>query len=486
MNHNAAGVFALSLIFTSVSALAQPTAKGTQPPEETKETPQPEPQQNPPPAAPVPRPDVLAETLRPVPAGLTLEAVAEQAMATSHTVAVKRTEIEAAAAELDQALVAYFPTATLTASYTRLSPVDNTLAGFAIPSVLNNYSFTAGLVVPVSDYLLRLSQAYASASKSEQAKRIEAQAEQLKVAADAKVALLDWVRAKGQRAVATMAVEQSRAHVAQTEALLEVGVAARADLLRLQAQVADAEHLERTAGVVEALAAKQLRTLLHIDDATAISSGVDVLNPPTEAPRRLVQLERQALSQRLELKALDLNERALDEADTAAHAAYYPRVDAFANTLLANPNPRIFSQSDQFDLTWNVNVRLTWIINESFATAGATRATSARRDAVRSQKSILADAIKLEIARAHLDGERARSALLASDRKEVALEAALDAWLERYKLGKARSTDLVDAETELTRARLQRVDAHIDLLVALVRLDHAVGRPTSTRSRQAR
>jgi len=161
-------------------------------------------------------------------------------------------------------------------------------------------------------------------------------------------------------------------------------------------------------------------------------------------------------------------------------------VDAFANTLLANPNPRIFSQSDQFDLTWDVGVRLTWIINESFATAGATRATSARRDAVRSQKSILADAIKLEIARAHLDGERARSALLASDRKEVALEAALDAWLERYKLGKARSTDLVDAETELTRARLQRVDAHIDLLVALVRLDHAVGRPTSTRSRQAR
>jgi outer membrane protein TolC len=40
------------------------------------------------------------------------------------------------------------------------------------------------------------------------------------------------------------------------------------------------------------------------------------------------------------------------------------------------------------------------------------------------------------------------------------------------------STTLTDAETELTRARLQTVNARVDARVARVRLDHALGRDT--------
>ena len=139
------------------------------------------------------------------------------------------------------------------------------------------------------------------------------------------------------------------------------------------------------------------------------------------------------------------------------------------------PNPRIFTQSSELDLTWDVGLRLTWVINDTFSTAGATRSTRSRIDATKQQSNVLRDAIRLEVSRAYFDGTRARSAIIAADRSEIALEAALEAWLERYKAGKATSTDIVDAETELTRARLERINAHIDVLVAKVRLDYAIG-----------
>ena len=43
------------------------------------------------------------------------------------------------------------------------------------------------------------------------------------------------------------------------------------------------------------------------------------------------------------------------------------------------------------------------------------------------------------------------------------------------KPAQKRATDIVDAETELTQAHLQRLDAHVDLLVAQTRLELAVG-----------
>ena len=461
---------ALAVILTTGSAPAQPEPQPAPPPQ----APDPEP-------GPSPRPDPLKVALAPQRGGMTLASVGDRAVKTSFSVAVKRAELEEAAAALDRAFVAYFPTLTLTASYTRLSPVDNVISSgpgqpaIAIPTVLNNYALGVGLLVPISDYLLRLSQTYGSAEKASAAKRIETRAEQLKVAADAKVALLEWVRARGQLVVAKMAVVQSEAHVAQTKTLLEVGTASRADLLRLEAQLANAEHLERAAGVLVAAAAKQLRTVLHLAPNAPLTSALDVMSPPQDERRSEEDLERLALRQRLELEALDETARSLDEADTSAHAGYYPRLDAFGNALLASPNPRVFSQTKEFDLTWDVGLRLTWVINESFSTAGATAATRSRIDATKQQSNVLRDAIRLEVSRAYFDGARARSAIIAADKSEVALEAALKAWLDRYNVGKAKSTDIVDAETELTRVRLERINAHIDVLVAKVRLDYAIG-----------
>src|SRR5882757_2080243 len=126
------------------------------------------------------------------PGGLTSDVVAARAEATSFDVKSKQAELEAAAAGVDQALVAYFPKLTGLARYTRLSPIDQPSFGtlvaapsatpgpipagtalvgvpLSFPVILNQYLVQATLNVPVSDYILRIPQNYAAASKSAKA-----------------------------------------------------------------------------------------------------------------------------------------------------------------------------------------------------------------------------------------------------------------------------------------------------------------------------
>ncbi|MBW2528504.1 MAG: TolC family protein [Deltaproteobacteria bacterium] len=452
------------------------------------------------PAAPPPRDpnepvelskDPLADVLRAVPGGLTPDKVAERAVATSPSVAAKRAEVAAAAAKVDQALVAYLPIVTTSFTYTRLSEVENELdvgieipgmdmGGFSFPVILNSFSWDTTLAVPFSDYLFRLSQAYAAASNTEQAKRLEARAEALKAGADAKVAYLGWVRATGQRAVAELAVEALEAHVEDARITLEAGLLSRADLLALEARVAQAESLAQTAAVYQSLAAEQVRTTMHAPQATLLSVGIDVLGEPPPLDRRpLAELQRIALAQRLELRALAATKRSLEEAQAATVAGYFPRLDGFAGLTYANPNQRVFPQDEKWDWTWQIGLRASWTINDTFRTLGADEEMEANLRTLDRQRSALRDGIRLTVAKAYYDAAQARSTIAAQRRAEEAAVEALRVRRDRFRAGKATSTDIIDAENAVTQARFQRIDAQVKLLVAQAQLAYAMGEGAS-------
>src|SRR6185503_414063 len=98
--------------------------------------------------------------------GLTSEQVAQRAQETSFEAAAFRQALTAAEARLEQAKVAYYPKLTLLGSYTRLSEIPPIIfAGQPYNLPFNRYLLQATLSIPVSDYVLRLSQAYAAASR---------------------------------------------------------------------------------------------------------------------------------------------------------------------------------------------------------------------------------------------------------------------------------------------------------------------------------
>ncbi|MBK9264276.1 MAG: TolC family protein [Polyangiaceae bacterium] len=486
--------------------------------------------------APAAAPDRIAEALAPQSGGLTPNEVARIALRTRPSLKVKQAELKAAAARVDQALLNFVPRVSGAASYTRLSEVQNSLGTqtvfglntgdpanpfnpsiptgglvngacpapapssfscvhvfdasgrdqgtlavtqvpFNFPILLNAYSFTAQIAVPVSDYLLRISQGYAAASRAESAKRIELQAEGLQVAAEAKIAFLNWVRAKGAAVVAAEAVTQAEAHLVDVRRIVDAGLASRADLLRLEAQKASAEQLRTDAGALADLAEQNLRISLGLPADKPVSIGIDILHEAvTPSTATLSALEDEALARRLEIRALDETEHSLKSLVSIARANYLPRLDAFANATYANPNQRIFPQRDEFRFTWEAGVRLSWTVNDTLSAPAMVAEAKARVEQINAQKQQLLQGLRMEVAAAYAELKRAEANIEAADRGLAAAEETLRVQSELLRAGRATSVTIVDAEAEVTRARLRRVDARVGILVAKTRLEHATGR----------
>lgn len=481
----------------------------------------------PPPAAPAP--NRVAEALAPQPGGLTPADAARLVLSSRPAIRVKELEVQAAAAKADQALLNYLPRVSVAATYTRLSEVRNSLGvaggasvgaaspgilapctdaanimipgqictknvdangmlvegkvgavantGFSFPVLLNSYSFTASLAVPISDYVLRISQGYAAASHIESAKRIELEAEKLTASADAKVAFYNWIRAKGASVVALEAVAQADAHLTDVKRAFDVGLSSKGDVLRLEAQVASAQQLAADTAALASLSEEQVRLVLALPADKPLTIGIDVMGTHVEPSGvALSALQDEALSKRLEIRALDETEMSLKNVVAVTRAGYFPRVDAFADANYANPNQRIFPQADKFNLTWDAGVRLSWTINDTLTTLPAVTEAKARVEQIAAQKEALQQGLKLEVASAYAELKRAEANLDAADRGLVAAEEGVRVQTELIRAGRATGVALVDAEAELTRARLRHVDVRVAILVAKTRLEHATGR----------
>jgi outer membrane protein TolC len=474
---------------------------------------QPQPEPTPATEVPPPRPDSVAEALAPRAGGLTPDAVGRAAARGSPTVRARRAELEAAAARVDQAVIAYFPRLTVTAEYARLSE-SSTIAGdfaqvgvanagplltgpcpadpattcvldaggvpvTAFPSadpVLDAFSVTLGLLVPISDYVLRLSQNHASARHAERAAELTAQAAALQAAADAKILYFNWINARGQVVVAREATAQAKAHVEDAKKTIDVGTISRGDVMRLEARVAAAQQLEAEADALAAIAEEQLRTVLHLPAGKTLDIGIDVMKTrPPATSESLASLQQQAVARRLELRAVDETQRSLVEARASVKAGYWPRLDGFAEASYPNATARIFGQTS-YEVTWRAGARATWVINETVATTAASAEAQARVTAAVAQRATLADALRVEVATAYRDLMKSTATIDAAERGAAAAEESLRVREELFRVGRSRTVELIDAQTELTRARLQRLAARIGLLVAEVRLAHAVGR----------
>ena len=92
------------------------------------------------------------------------------------------------------------------------------------------------------------------------------------------------------------------------------------------------------------------------------------------------------------------------------------------------------------------------------------------------QKGSVRDGIDLEVTQ---QLQALREADFAIEQSKKQLASAREAYRvarELFNNGRATSTTLTDAETELTRARLEVLNALVEARISRVRLDHALGR----------
>jgi outer membrane protein len=442
--------------------------------------------------------------------GLTADQVAARAMAKSPQLEAKRRSLEAANADVSRSRAGFAPDVTLRASYTRLSHIDPPSIGtlgtgglvvsgptdatrpllpsdplfvtpvpdFTFPVVLNNYSLEARLTVPLSDYVLRLSHNLEASRRSRQAAELDEQATRLSIARDARVAYYQWIGAQGRAYVAMQGVEQTRGHQADAKNAFDAGLLSKADVMAAQSQLKSAELFAERSKNAVFLAGEQLRVLMQDPSDANYQVGENILVdlPPLAGIEQPDAAVREAISKRLELRRIEESEAALHEQATAARQAGYPRLDATAGAVYANPNPRYFPQREKWNATWDAGVVLSWKPTAMFGSEAGGKSLDAQAAALNAQRAELRDALRLEVSQSITAAQEAIYALATSRQALEAAEESYRVRRELFRAGRATLVEVSDAETSLTRARLEVVNAHVDVRLTRVQLEHALGR----------
>ncbi len=427
----------------------------------------------------------LAQALRQGAETMSADQVAAIAVKTAPTVRSAQAANERARRAASEALVAVYPRLELEARYTRLSERDENflddlpdfggLGSIDFETPLNQYLLQARLAFPVSDVLLQILPRYRAAQESAQAQALSAQAAADDVALQAREAFFNYARARAALFVANSGLAQSQAQRRDVVALVSAGTLARVEQMRADAQVATAEvALARAQGAV-AVARTVLRSLLHRPGDQDIAIGEDFRPMPPLAESK-DQLLARALQQRKELVALRTMTRAHEHRASAENSNKLPKLSVLGTFDYANPNPAIDPYEEEWKHSWAVMGSLTWSPSD-FAAAGH-RAGQAEADRAQTLADLqaLEDALRREVASAYEDYLASRQAMESALTGILAAEESYRVRREQFRAGAAVATDVIDAESELRRARLELINAAIDVRIARARLDRAVGR----------
>jgi outer membrane protein TolC len=425
--------------------------------------------------------------------GLTADEAAKRALVSNVDVTAKQKSLEATDAQREETKSRFYPKLDLSARYTRVSDLKTTYLQLdptqpAIPStaifpvILNNYNLQATLTIPLSDYVLRMSNSIASADHSKNAAKFDEQATRLSVARDARVYYYQWIRAQGANYVAQQALEAARGHAADAKNAFDAGLVSRADVLRTVSQEKSAELTVAHWANNVSIATEQLRVIMNEPSQNNYEIGENILTelPPYAVPATPDTGYAEALEHRVEMKQLGESEASLREQAATARAGNYPRLDAQANAVYANPNTRYVPPTSTWRGTWDASVILSWTPTAIFGATAQAKTAEAHADEVAAKKGALKNGLRLEVNQAMNALAEANFGIEVSREGLVAAEENYRVRRELYRAGKATIVEVTDSETELTRARLDVVNANVDLRVARVALNHALGRDVAS------
>ncbi len=276
---------------------------------------------------------------------------------------------------------------------------------------------------------------------------------------------IDLARAAAQ--VSEAAVSDARSHEAVATARHESGAALQSDLLRAQVlRMSRERDLDRKKADVE-LARARLRRLLASGPQETLEP-VSGLTPPEGGLGDLDQWLAYAAASRPEIE--DARQRS-----TAAHAGAQLARGSLGPELAAlaryerNTNSLDFGEG-----SYLVGVSLRWAAFDH-GRAARISAAEARQEAAGASARAVEDTVLLEVEQAYRDAVVAAGSLEVARETVKAAEEARRITAERYQAGLLPIVDLLDVETELTRARMAEISARYDAVVGRARLERAGG-----------
>jgi outer membrane protein TolC len=416
------------------------------------------------------------------PAGtLTLEDAIAQGLANSARIAELEARQDSAAAVADGRAAARLPIVAAQGGYTRTNHVEE----FAIiqpgaprlvvyPDVPDNYR--ARLDVQWLFYTGGRVDALERAAKAER----QATGEDLTAArGDLRLeitrAFWTLVTAREAEQVLARSLDSIGAYVRDLQARLDQGLIPPNELLSAEAQ----QSRERVASIEAAnargIAEADLRRLLGTQGSAPIepAARLESAEGRTEDVDKLIA---EAIAHRPERRALVERVGAAGARTEAAKAGSRPQVGVGGGYDYARPNPRTFPRSGEWDDSWDVSVNASWNLWDGGRTKADRADAAALKRVAEARLSDFDRQVTFEVRQRQLELQSSRAAISATADGVRAAAEARRVVGERFNAGVVTNTEVLDAQTALLQAELDRTRALVNARLAEARLLRAVGR----------
>jgi outer membrane protein TolC len=324
----------------------------------------------------------------------------------------------------------------------------------------------------------RTTNTYRAARLGNEAARHELSRAQLKLDDEVKLRFYRALAAQQLSDVADQNVKTLQDHLAKTKALLTHGASTKLDTLRVEVQLSEAlpDQIQAHDNVI--LARKELaRTMGLLGDERPITGTL-----PTPDARELPNNLSLEISRRDDLQAAQERADAASKLKLASYSGWIPQVNFLAEYQYYNNNlnPGQYGlsvwDSSLFGEAYTVTFSLQWSLFDGGNIARIREAAARQAEAEKTAQ--------IAIDSAPVDFETWKRRFLSNVSLYQARAHAIDSANESvrlarisYEAGVRTSSEVLDAELDLFRARAGVVRAQLDATESWLNLELAVGHP---------
>lgn len=286
----------------------------------------------------------------------------------------------------------------------------------------------------------------------------------------------DLLRADDLVKVSQAQVTRARQTVDQTQGQIDAGVAARADILQSQADLANAQVtlLQNESAVRSSEAALKNALAVETDaplQLATLAAGGALPPPPDAGPvRTLDDYVRQAYAARPDLRqqlsVIEVSRQSVKQAHIAAGPAL-----SGSYVLTYQPQNDLGAKSTDSQ----VLVTASYPLFDGGGARGGVRIAEAGRDADLDRLEQLRQSVRLDVEQSYYDRALALQRIRLSQVAVQAAQASFDAATARRSAGVGTVLDITTAQVSLTQAQNGYVSAVYDFYTADARLRRATG-----------
>ena len=275
--------------------------------------------------------------------------------------------------------------------------------------------------------------------------------------------------------VAQQSVKDYQGHVTNVQAQYNVGLVASSDVLAAKTNLADSETNLVKAQNAANLAEASLNQVIAYPAQTAINTAEhDLQYKPYN-----VTLEQAKVYALLHRSALVKSAMAVKEAEETlkkAKSGYLPTVGVEAGRGYADPDG-YFGTNNK---SWHIGAKASWSLWDGGTTQNKVKVATDTLEKAKEANLAAVDNVLLAVQKAYLNLRSAEQTIQSTQTAVAQGQESFRIATLRYRAGVGTNLDVLDAETKLTDARNNYVQALYNYNISIAALEQLTGVPLNT------